>query len=135
MLYVRTYPQIGAEPKPVSRTKYFAHSGDTFDQSNWHALHAHLHGTAAKAADSLRATGFQDFGRVAGLLHDLGKYTSRFQRLLAGDTGRVDHSTAGAQIAVERFGPVVGRMLAFCIAGHHAGTSERRERRADQLTG
>lgn len=33
--------------------------------------------------------------------------------------GRVDHSTAGAQHAA-RLGPT-GRLLAYCIAGHHAG--------------
>ena len=34
---------------------------------------------------------------------------------------RVDHSTAGAQKAVKLFGTAVGRLLAYPIAGHHAG--------------
>ena len=105
----------------MPRAAYFAHSGDPSDQADWHPLAAHLQGTGAKAAGFLEAAGFEDFGRVAGLLHDLGKYTPKFQRRLEGDTGRVDHSTAGAQVAMERFGPVIGKMLAFCIAGHHAG--------------
>lgn len=33
----------------------------------------------------------------------------------------VDHATAGAKIAVERWGNVIGKLMAFCIAGHHAG--------------
>ena len=105
----------------MPRTPYFAHSGDASDQTDWHPLAAHLRGTGAKAAGFLEAAGFGDFGHVAGLLHDLGKYTPRFQQRLAGDTGRVDHSTAGARVAVEHFDRVVGRILAFCIAGHHAG--------------
>ena len=100
---------------------YFAHSGDTADRTDWHPLAAHLQGTGDKAAEFLEPAGFGDFGRVVGLLHDLGKYTPRFQRRLAGGAERVDHSTAGAQVAVERFGDKVGKLLAFCIAGHHAG--------------
>ena len=105
----------------MPRGLYFAHTGDTSDQTDWHPLAAHLQGTGTKAADFLQAAGFGDFGRVAGLLHDIGKYASKFQRRLAGDTGRVDHSTAGAQVAVERFDWPIGKMLAFCVAGHHAG--------------
>ena len=56
------------------------------------------------------------------MLHDLGKYTQAFQRRLEGK-GRVDHSTAGAKVAVERYGRI-GKMLAFCIAGHHAGLAD-----------
>ena len=112
---------VRAESRPVSPPTHFAHSSDTLDRLGWHPLAAHLQGTAAKAADFLRAAGLQDFGRVAGLLHDVGKYTPRFQQRLVGGTDRLDHSTAGAKVALERFGPVVGRILAYCIAGHHAG--------------
>ena len=102
-------------------TTYFAHSGDTPNRADWHPLATHLQGTGTKAAGFLEPVGFGDFGRIAGSLHDLGKYTPQFQRRLAGGAGRVDHATAGAQLAVERFGGRVGKMLAFCIAGHHAG--------------
>jgi CRISPR-associated endonuclease/helicase Cas3 len=54
------------------------------------------------------------------LLHDLGKYSREFQRKLAGESLRVDHSTAGARIAVQRYAQL-GRLLAYIIAGHHAG--------------
>jgi CRISPR-associated endonuclease/helicase Cas3 len=57
---------------------------------------------------------------VAGLLHDLGKYTKAFQARLHGNPQRVDHSTHGARVAVQRFG-AMGQLLAYGIAGHHAG--------------
>jgi hypothetical protein len=37
-----------------------------------------------------------------------------------GEALRVDHSTAGARIAAERYAQL-GRLLAYVIAGHHAG--------------
>ena len=57
--------------------------------------------------------------RVAGLLHDLGKYTLEFQSRLEGGA-RVDHSTWGARI-VKEFYPQAFALLAYGIAGHHAG--------------
>ena len=62
---------------------------------------------------------------LAGLLHDLGKYTLAFQRRLDGAGDRVDHSTAGAQEAVRSVTKLDDRMIAqviaHAIAGHHAG--------------
>lgn len=56
---------------------------------------------------------------VAGLLHDLGKYTAEFQNRLQGGK-RVDHATAGAQLVVNKWSHF-GKLLAYVIAGHHAG--------------
>jgi CRISPR-associated endonuclease Cas3-HD len=71
------------------------------------------------------------WGRLLGWWHDLGKYSVEFQdRLLVANgleahlesrPGKVDHSTAGARRAIERFGPIVGKLLAYCITGHHGG--------------
>jgi CRISPR-associated endonuclease/helicase Cas3 len=76
----------------------------------------------------------RQWGWLAGLWHDLGKFSDDFQTYLrksaaksdphraeteAGPTGKVDHSTAGAKYAngLPPFGP----LLAYLIAGHHAG--------------
>ena len=59
-------------------------------------------------------------GAGGGTAARLGKYSAEFQAKLRGDDRRVDHSSAGAKIASERFGPI-GRLLACAIAGHHAG--------------
>jgi CRISPR-associated endonuclease/helicase Cas3 len=64
---------------------------------------------------------------LAGVLHDLGKYTNEFQQLLCGNMTRVDHSTWGARVAVERYGPL-GQLLAYAIAGHHAGLANGKEK-------
>ena len=73
----------------------------------------------------------RQWGHLAGLWHDLGKFAPKWQTYLASKadphkadaTGTVDHSTAGAQNAV-RAHPLFGRLLAFTIAGHHAGLAD-----------
>lgn len=97
-----------------------------------HDLEKHLRAVAMKAGRFAENFGSQDWGFLAGLWHDLGKYSAEFQQRiksvsgydseahLEGQSGRVDHSTAGAQHAIEKF-RVHGRILAYLIAGHHAG--------------
>ncbi|MBA4356114.1 MAG: CRISPR-associated endonuclease Cas3'', partial [Desulfovibrio sp.] len=61
------------------------------------------------------------WGRACGLLHDIGKASALFQLRVRGETERkVDHSTAGARQASEAWKDV-GKLLAYCIAGHHSG--------------
>ena len=121
----------------VPPSTYFAHSNELPDQQDWHLLSDHLEGTGDRAAAFLESMGCGDFGRAAGLLHDLGKYTREFQKRLAGGP-RCDHSTAGAKVALDRYREPFGKMLAFCIAGHHAGLAngvngERISALADRL--
>ena len=97
-----------------------------------HDLEEHLHAVGNLAADFALNFGASDWGRLAGLWHDLGKYSSDFQSYIAresgfdpeahieGGKGRVNHSSAGALHAVEKLGGK-GRLLAYLIAGHHAG--------------
>ncbi len=58
-------------------------------------------------------------GRGSGLLHDLGKYAAEWQGYLLGGP-QVEHSSAGAQVAVQKY-ELRGRILAAAVAGHHAG--------------
>ena len=65
---------------------------------------------------------------MAGLLHDLGKYTPEFQARLRGDTTSVDHSTAGAAEILRLtsgLDNMIGQLIAYAIAGHHAGLPDR----------
>ncbi len=97
-----------------------------------HDLEEHLRGVAVIASNFASLFGSSDWAYPAGLWHDIGKYSKEFQRRikllsgydpeahLEGKPGRVDHSTAGALYAIDQFG-VHGRILAYLIAGHHAG--------------
>lgn len=97
---------------------------------SYHLLRDHLLGTAAKAANFAAAFGCGEWGYLAGLWHDIGKYSPEFQRYVRaasgldahveGTLGRPNHSTAGALHAVQKLDQP-GRLFAYVIAGHHAG--------------
>lgn len=116
-----------------------AHSGG-------HLLTDHLHAVAELAsafAQEGRAETAEGWAHLAGLWHDLGKYRPGFQRHLrhtnnpdAHIEGRVpgrdkSHSAAGALWAMEVLGArhgergkLAARVLAYVIAGHHAGLDD-----------
>lgn len=114
-----------------------AHAAQNPDGS-WrdpHDLADHLKCVAALAAEHARVFGAHDWAYLAGLWHDLGKYRPRFQHYIRkvsgfdfeadahikGEApGKAPHSTAGAMLACDRF-KEAGRVLAYLIAGHHAG--------------
>lgn len=94
-----------------------AHSAEN---GRTHPLGDHLRGTAALAAQFAAEFGCGEWGRLAGLWHDLGKFSDEFQKYIRGIGSKTDHSTAGAIHSVERFDKL-GRIIAYLIAGHHAG--------------
>ena len=98
---------------------YYAHSSDG-PQTEWQPLRQHCISVSQLASLSAKKFNAETIGAIAGLLHDLGKYTAKFQDRLQGSTQRVDHSTAGAREAV-KLDPAIGRLIAYVVAGHHAG--------------
>jgi CRISPR-associated endonuclease/helicase Cas3 len=103
------------------------------DDGRTQGLHDHLAGTAERSAAFASLFGSSEWGYLAGLWHDLGKYSVEFQRKIqavGGEnahieaTARVDHSTAGAQHATKCLGGPSGKVLAYIIAGHHAGVPD-----------
>ncbi|MFQ5852028.1 MAG: CRISPR-associated helicase Cas3' [Candidatus Binatia bacterium] len=107
-------------------------------------LEDHLLGVANIAKSLAAKIGFEEQGELIGLLHDLGKYSKEFQTYIQsavglinpdeddfvnarGLKGKVDHSTAGAQLIWKELskrgemGQIVGQILALCIASHHSG--------------
>ncbi|PRD40723.1 CRISPR-associated endonuclease Cas3'' [Phyllobacterium phragmitis] len=122
---------------------FFAHSTEDESCSDWQLLHRHLNDVAELAARFAGVFGAKKAARLAGLLHDLGKYTAAFQARLTGAPEKVDHSTAGA---IETFAlgstiadRTMAELIAYAIAGHHAGLPDRigegslAERRNKQL--
>lgn len=80
---------------------YFAHSGEKSDFSDWQPLKDHLNQVGELAAARAHIFGSEQLGFLAGLLHDLGKYSEEFQRRLQGSTERADHATAGAKVVID----------------------------------
>ena len=103
---------------------YYAHTDETDKKNNWQLLRTHLTGVAHRAASFAAPFAAEELALAAGLLHDLGKYSLEFQSRLEGENIRVDHSTAGAQEAEKIYGRALGRILAYVVAGHHAGLQD-----------
>jgi CRISPR-associated endonuclease/helicase Cas3 len=116
----------------------WAHSPPEASGKEPHGLDAHLRAVGQLAA-SFASEPAKAVARLAGLWHDLGKRRPGFQRYIR-QTGVVDahiervtdkdktHSAAGALWAVQHLeqthgaqGKVLGRLLQYVIAGHHAG--------------
>jgi CRISPR-associated endonuclease/helicase Cas3 len=102
------------------RLKYYAHSTDNPDKSNWQTLEEHLEGVAGLASEFAEAFRAGDWGQLAGQYHDAGKASNAFQKRLEGSSQRVDHSTYGARQVAVNHGQLAS-LLAYIIAGHHGG--------------
>ena len=113
--------------------KYYAHSLEGRPPEEWQSLCVHSENVAAMADRFASDFSSGDWAWNAGLLHDLGKLAVEFQAYLARQNGlddsaydgvgqgRVNHSSAGAALALEKFGQFAGLPVAFLVAGHHAG--------------
>jgi len=108
-------------------------------------LEQHLCGVASTSGLYAQKLNLKNQGELIGLLHDLGKYSQAFQSYIksavdllnqdedeefvdaVGLKGKIDHSTAGAQLIWQelskqgQFGQIVGQILSLCIASHHSG--------------
>lgn len=113
-------PHALSDTSSAAFPRFYAHSVPKQPESRWQTLPDHLHAVGRMAGESAAVFNAQALGQVIGWLHDLGKYTLPFQERLRGSPLRVDHSTWGARIAQQRLG-AVGQLLAYGIAGHHAG--------------
>lgn len=104
---------------------YYAHSKEGIDESQWQPLIDHLRNTARLARQFGCNDMVSQLAYIAALFHDIGKYSEEFQSRLRGKKIRVDHSTAGAKEISKKFlgrrEEPLAQLLAYCIAGHHAG--------------
>lgn len=100
----------------------YAHTDDSNGGLVCQRLEDHLSAVSEMASAFAARFGMKDWGRALGILHDAGKSSEAFQRRLQGSAQHVDHSTAGAKIALDRYGEYgVGRLMAYSITGHHGG--------------
>jgi CRISPR-associated endonuclease/helicase Cas3 len=107
-------------------------------------LFTHLYETAYLARKFASTIGLEEYGEIIGLLHDLGKATSEFSNYIRSATGlidpdedeyvdfaekkgKIDHSSAGAQLIYRHFAgkgsksSFVSQILSLVIASHHSG--------------
>lgn len=105
----------------------YAHSGRNDDRSDWQTLADHASGTADLAGWRGQPLGLGATSRLVAAFHDFGKNDPDFERVLLNETIRVDHSTAGGALLMER-GPIraISEMLGQAILGHHAGLPDTR---------
>jgi len=135
-----TQKKVGRNDGKPAPLRFFAHSHPFHpgDLSRWELLtgeNGHLHQVtlrcrlfAGRVFGSLPA--MQSLAELSACWHDLGKFSDAFQaylRTAGGDAhsgeslGKVDHTSAGAQHAMEVLPPPCNAMAAYAIAGHHAG--------------
>ncbi len=122
-------------------TQFIAHIRKT--DSELQSLAEHLQNVSALAGQFAAKAGLPLSGNLAGLLHDLGKYSEKFQNYIKSAQGmidqdhddyidakiakgKIDHSTAGAQKIWQHFEKrsvnlPYAQVLALSVASHHSG--------------
>ena len=103
--------------------EYYAHSREDLPQTEWQPLDEHLENVAGYAERFAGKIGAAAWGRILGVLHDLGKYRTEFQERIRGKGNRIDHSVTGALWILNegKTNKAYAKLLAYCIAGHHTG--------------
>jgi CRISPR-associated endonuclease/helicase Cas3 len=124
------------------KKEFIAHRREKDGESQ--SLCSHLSRVAIYTGQFANKIGLKEAGRIIGLLHDLGKASNAFDKYIQSATGRidpdsddyvdakelkgkVDHSSAGAQIiykTLSKNGPegiIAAQVLSLCIASHHSG--------------
>lgn len=99
--------------------KYFAHSSNPAG-SPWEPLKEHLNCVADRAAQYARIFDAEEEARIAGLWHDLGKYSDVFIKRLRGEASGLDHWSMGAIVALYEL-KEKALAAALAIQGHHIG--------------
>jgi len=94
----------------------FAHSAN--GAGHRHPLREHLHAVGNLSAEFAAGARWASEAKLAGFLHDLGKYGDRFQARLQGRDQGLDHWSPGASVALTRFRAVAA---ALATQGHHIG--------------
>jgi len=103
--------------------EFYAHTaedpnGVRLPEAQWQLLRDHLRNVAHLAKNFAEPLGLAPEAELAGLLHDLGKYTRRFQaRLHDNSICGINHWAAGTAQAIA----LNAWAVAFAVDGHHTG--------------
>jgi CRISPR-associated endonuclease/helicase Cas3 len=104
---------------------FYAHSIKDQPECKWEPLPDHLRAVAMLAETFAAKFGLRAHGQAAGWLHDLGKYSDEFQKKIRRQSNKdAGHALAGALEALHRYGVDGGGLLAYAVAGHHAGLAD-----------
>jgi CRISPR-associated endonuclease/helicase Cas3 len=113
------------------KTKFFAHSLPDKPLEEWQPLEDHLKNVAEMAGLFANQFGAKLWAVLLGENHDLGKGTCAWQAYLRRANNLIDefakyyeghptHAFTGAQW-LHKHSKEAGKLLAYCIAGHHGG--------------
>src|SRR3989338_6878214 len=123
-------------------TDYIAHRREKDEEIHW--LSQHLAEVSKITGEFASKVNMKEQGELLGLLHDIGKASQEFQQYIksaiglinsdeddyidaAVKKGKVDHSTAGAQLICrelsqnEKEALFTVQVLSMCLASHHSG--------------
>lgn len=95
--------------------------GHTSDDGRKQPLLNHLNGTAKLCRENANEF-WADIAEFVGQIHDIGKYTSGFQKRINGaENIRVEHAICGAKEVAKAPPKSYVPMIEYCVAGHHSG--------------
>lgn len=113
---------------------YPAHIRKVDDKKYVQTVEEHCRGVAEIAAELLRDIGLEKTAYLAGIIHDLGKFSENFKNYIekAADgekvqRGSVNHTFAGVRFLLEKhsdeqlsgFSDIVLEILAYAVGAHH----------------
>ena len=95
--------------------------GHTSDDGRKQLLLDHLNGTSKLCRENANEF-WADIAKFVGQIHDIGKYTSDFQKRINGaENIRVEHAICGAKEVAKAPPKSYVPMIEYCVAGHHSG--------------
>lgn len=119
--------------------EYIAHVAKDVD-GNWiepHLLVEHLEKVGEIAGEFASKFNSKEWGMLAGVVHDAGKARMSWQKYLrvkseylvdgldlAGSAQNVRHAIHGAKLVEIVHGKGIGRIISYCVAGHHVGLQD-----------
>lgn len=93
-----------------------------YAKSNGTTVQQHLADVSEKAAEYASVFGMADAARIAGLLHDFGKYSHLFQGVLSGVEHGIDHALPGSYLSAR-----MPHYIMESVAAHHSALLSKYE--------